>query len=1305
MKTSTPEVQSEYRRLLAALDQCMLEDRHPLRRKIFAARNKGKFLENVGRQVEASLARVIRREERAPACHLPADLPISQHGDDLVKLIRQHQVLVVCGETGSGKSTQLPKICLRAGFGRKGMICQTQPRRIAARSVAERIAEELGSVAGVEVGYRVRFSEQISDQNYIRVLTDGMLLAEFEFDRFLTRYEVLIIDEAHERSLNVDFLLGVTRQILAKRPEFRLIITSATLDSEKFRNHFGDAPSIKVSGRTWPVELQYRPLDNQSGTDDALATAIYQGVTILNQHSPGDILVFLPGEREIRETANWLRKRINQGAEILPLYARLTPKEQHRIFHPGSRPRIILSTNVAETSLTVPGIKYVIDSGLARVSRYSPSRKIQRLPVEKISQSSAQQRAGRCGRVSSGICIRLYDEDDFVNRPEYTDPEILRTSLADVILRLISMGLGELDRFPFIDKPSRKQINDGIHQLIELGAIDENRKITRVGRQIAKMPVDPRIARVLLGAREYNCLQEMVIVAAALSVPDPRQNPPDKLQHARQVHRELSAESSDFLVMLDIWKQYRRIQKTESKRQAYRWCENNFLSIFRMREWGALQANIKSTLKSLGFQSNTDEANPDNIHRALLPGLLSNVARLNRDGNVTQDRRGPTPKGKRRGTEYLGTFGKSVKIFPGSNLKDKTPQWIMCAELVETGQIFARMVNNIQPGWIESAAQHLLQFHYSEPRWDVSQQRVIASRRATLYGLTIYSGRKCHYDKVNPGDCRQIFIRTSLVDAGLKPALDFIQHNRLLVQEIEVMERKIRRRDILVDEQEIFSFYDGLIPDWVNSGSSLKKWYGRLNEQETKQLKMSRQEIMLAPVEHLRETFPDEIVSNGIRVPLSYKFDPGSSQDGVTASIRLSLLNQIELTDFDRLVPGLLREKLIAMVRSLPKVMRRQLVPIPDTVDLVAEQIMNSRFPLAQALAESLNQIKSLEIAATDFTTSIPQTYLNMGFELIGDEGQPIVFDRDLDRLASEYSSRAQTSFAAMIGNDIERQGIRSWDFDDLEESVSVRSGRDTYCAYLGLVDCQDSVAIQLFDSRPEANSAHREGVRRLLWMSTPSHRKLHKKPMPEWQKISLMYASIGDLSELQDEMFRKAQDRVYFDNEEPIRSRARFDQVLLAGSAELQQTLADIAGWVAATLTEYRVLRNSIETHRTALPNQIVLDILAQHERLVYPGFVADTPIHWLPHLPRYLKALSVRHEQAVLDPATDQLRQHKVSPWWQQYLAWSGDNNTALEQYRWLVEEYRVSVFAQGLGTSVRISATRLRHAWSKVGDHSGH
>ena len=1231
--------------------------------------------------------------------HFPAELPITAHREQLADLIKSNPVVVICGETGSGKSTQIPKICMAAGYGRGGMICQTQPRRIAARSVAERIAQELKSPLGEVVGYRVRFSEQVSERNLVRVLTDGMLLAELERDPLLKHYQVLIVDEAHERSLNIDFLLGLAQRILRERKDFRLIITSATLDSEKFSKQFDNAPTASVSGRTYPVEFRYRPIEKDSV--EALPESIRLAIEELQSEGPGDILVFLPGEREIREVADWLAKRLKKGIEILPLFARLSPVEQKKIFSAGSAIRIVLATNVAETSITVPGIRYVIDSGLARVSRYSPTRKLQRLPLEKISKAAANQRAGRCGRTAPGICIRLYEDEDYQARPQYTDPEILRTSLADVILRMKVLGVGDIDSFPFLDRPGRRQINDGLQHLVELGAVNENKRITKLGRRIASMPVDPRVARMLLAAEKFNCLQEVVVIASALSVPDPRQVPADKLQHARQVHKELSDAKSDFLVFLDIWNQFRSVQKTQSKRKSYRWCEEHFLSVFRMREWAALQGNIKLILKRSKVKMSSNSGDHDRIHQALLSGLLSNVAQ--REVAAAKQTAPVSGKAKRMALQYHGTFGKSLQIFPGSVLIGKSPKWIMSAELVETGKVFARTVSGLQPQWLEPAAKHLLQFHYSDPHWDPHQERVVARRRATLYGLTIYSGRKCDYSQVNAEDCRVVFIRSALVDGGLKSRLKFYDYNRELVKEIESLEHKTRRRDILVDDNEVFEFYNNCLPESVNSGSSLRKWYRKLPETEKDKLLIPRERLMLGDQEVTENQFPDSLDHKGIRLNLRYLFDPSNERDGVTAQVKLPLLNQMSGALLDKLVPGLLEQKIIALMRTLPKEKRRHLVPIPETAAGVYSQVSQSTAPLVNSLAQALQKSNHLEIHPSEFDTTVIPKHLGLGIELVDDENKFIAYGKDLAALKEQYGLRAHNSFVDLGAADILRSGIRKWDFESIPETIDVAIDGYQTIAYPALVDCEDSVSIEIFDQPVEAEYAHQEGVRRLLWLTLPEHRKLAKKPIPNWQKISLMYAAIGDLSALQLAMFYQAQDRVFFVGQPIIRNKHQFDSLISKQAHKLAAALAEIATHIATILERYRDLMGFLNDRTNNVAAATKQDVESHIDWLVYDGFVEDTPVVWLPHIPRYLEALIVRMEQARLDPAEDARRMEKIASFWNQYLTCEYEYSEHLERWRWMLEEYRVSVFAQSLGTSMRVSEKRLIQAWNQIIEHN--
>ncbi|MEM7196082.1 MAG: ATP-dependent RNA helicase HrpA [Pseudomonadota bacterium] len=1276
--------------LLSQVKNCLCWDQPRLLKSI----RRGENSQAIVQAVERSMATLREREHNVPEITVPGELPVARKADALAQLIRQHQIVVVCGETGSGKSTQLPKLCLQAGLGIRGRIAHTQPRRIAARSVADRLSQELQSPLGKAVGYKVRFSEKTDYGNYIRVLTDGMLLAECEQDRFLNQYDAIIIDEAHERSLNIDFLLGIFKTLLKKRDDLKLIITSATLDSAKFSEHFDDAPVVNIEGRSFPVEVRYQDTENLADGSAAavdLSDRVLLALLELQSIAPGDTLVFLPGEREIRECADFLKRRLSTEMDVLPLYARLSPSDQQRIFRTGHHTRVILATNVAETSLTVPGIRYVIDSGLARVSRYSPSRKIQRLPVEKISQSAASQRAGRCGRTADGVCVRLYSEDDFDSRQKYTDAEILRTSLADVILRMKSMGLGLPSEFPFVDSPERKQINDGLRELRELGALDEDDCLTRVGRRLSRLPVDPRIGRMLLAADRYGCMREMLIIAAALSVPDPRQVPSEHQQKARQIHKQLVSVESDFIGFLEIWRAFREVQQNQSKRKAWKWCEDNFLSVFRMREWASLQANLLTVLKQQKFRLNREPASHDAIHKALLTGLLSNIA-VKQQASVEASR----PKNgrkKRKLKLYEGTYGKSVQIFPASSCRDIDNKWIVSAELVETSALFARIVAPVKVEWIERAAEHLLHFSYSDPVWQPAQERVVARRRASLYGLSIYHGRRCDYGKVDAVDCRKIFIRRALIDHQLESRMPFMRHNLEAVEVVERLQNKLRRRDLMLDEEKLFEFYDELIPAHVLAASDLRKWHKSLPAKARDRLFLSVEALMNYPVDpEIANQYPDEIARNNISLPLEYAFEPGAQNDGVTARIKLPLLNQLSAEAFDRLVPGMLRDKLVAMVKSLPKDKRRAFVPIPDCVEAVMAGITQDTRPLPIALAATLEKVGSVAVCAGDFRMDRLEELHTMKLKLIDDQNKTLAISGDIADLKTAFGDRAHKSFVARGSNRIERDGIIRWTFEDIPETIAVTVGDYQTVAYPALVDYGESVSIEVFDTEEEALLAHSEGVRRLLLLSAPSLRKLLRKPLPDWQRTCLMYASIGSVEELQWQLFCKAQDRVFFHRSSPVRTRQDFEDMLNRKLSRVSVELTDLATIVHQTLINFRNAIDSLQNAESVLSAEQTEDMREQLEWLVYDGFVVDTDLDWMTHLPRFLNGVCVRLEHALHDPLEDMRRQKIVAGYWRHFMALNLDYSEILEHYRWMIEEYRVSVFAQSLGTSQTVSAKRL-------------
>ncbi|MCW8956805.1 MAG: ATP-dependent RNA helicase HrpA, partial [Gammaproteobacteria bacterium] len=924
------------------LDRCWLLDRQGFFRRIQKLGKQKPAEQNVAKllqAMQASVERVQQRSNNSPSLQYPEELPVSQKKDEIREAINKHQVVIVCGETGSGKTTQLPKICLQRGSGTRGLICHTQPRRLAARAVASRIAEELHTELGQQVGFKVRFTDQVSEQSYIKLVTDGILLAEIHHDPYLSQYDTIIVDEAHERSLNIDFLLGYLKRLLPKRPDLKLIITSATIDPERFSRHFNQAPIIMVSGRTYPVEVRYHPLHGED--DDERQKDLVQGISDavdeLSRLDRSDILVFLSGERDIREATQFLQKRQLPNTEILPLLARLSAAEQNRIFHTSSKRRIVLSTNVAETSLTVPGIKYVIDSGVARISRYSWNSKIQRLPVEKISQASANQRKGRCGRVSEGVCIRLYSEEDFNNRPEFTDPEIQRTNLASVILQMENMQLGHVENFPFIEPPDSRLVRDGYNLLFELGALDHKHQINQLGKQLARLPIEPRIGRMLLEASQESCLSEVLIIASALAVQDPRERPMDKAQAADEAQKSFQDNRSDFLGFLNLWQTYQQQKQQLTGNKLRKWCKEHYISWLRMREWLDTHRQIKHMLNDLKLRFNSSEASYDSIHRALLTGLLGNLGF--KDDNQ----------------QYLGARNRKFQIFPGSALFNKGPKWLMAAEIVETARVYARSVAKIDPLWVEQKARHLLKRSYTEPHWEKRNAQVAAFERTTLYGLIINPRRKINYGPIAPTESREIFIRSALVDGDFNCKEDFFLHNQQLAEELQTLEAKSRRQDILVDEMVLFEFYDQRIPENIYSGPQFFQW---LKTTDTENLKLTREQLMQHDAAGITgDQFPDFLEFNGARYPLEYHFDPSHNRDGITLITPMAGLNAISASRCEWLVPGMLHEKMVQLIRSLPKQLRKNFVPAPNFADVCMEALEASEQPLTSAMSNLLKKI------------------------------------------------------------------------------------------------------------------------------------------------------------------------------------------------------------------------------------------------------------------------------------------------------------------------------------------------------------
>jgi len=1246
------------------------------------------------------------------------DLPVSARRDDILDALRNNRVLILCGETGSGKTTQIPKMCLEARLGseaaRSGkLIGCTQPRRIAARSVAARIAQELGGELGGLVGYKVRFTDKVRHDTAIKVMTDGILLAESQGDPLLSRYDTIIIDEAHERSLNIDFLLGYLKTLVHKRSDLRLVITSATIDAERFSRHFDGAPVIEVSGRMYPVEVRYRPLaQEENGREAELELAILHAVDEIAGHG-GDILIFLPGEREIRDVAEALRKHHPPGADILPLYSRLSNAEQDRVFKPGGGRRIVLATNVAETSLTVPGIRYVIDPGYARIRRYSVRAKVERLQVEKISRASASQRAGRCGRVASGICIRLYDEEDFNNRPAFTDPEIRRSNLAAVILRMQALGLGEVEDFPFLEAPDPRAISDGFQLLEELGAVDEARTLTPLGKQLAQLPIDPRIARMILAAQQENCLSEALVIASALTVQDPRERPQAAQEAADTAHRRFQDERSDFLGFIKLWRFYNEaLVHKKSNRKLVQHCYDNFISAMRMREWRDVHGQLAVMVKEMGMRPNEVEADYGQIHRALLAGLLGNVGL------------------KSEGREYHGTRGLKFSIFPGSVLfkpnppqsplvrgeaadsfPDKgrpgglSPKWLMAAELTETTRLYGRTLARIEPEWIEPLAGHLIKRSYFDPHWEKKAARVSAYERVTLYGLVIEPKRKVHYGPINPSEGREIFIRAALVEGEYFTNAPFFKHNRKLVEDIEELEHKARRQDILVDEQRIFDFYDALIPSGIHNGATFDKWRREAERSNLRLLFLTREQLMRHEAGHITEDlFPPTLQISGGEYPLTYRFEHGHPLDGVTVTIPLAALNQISSARCEWLVPGLLREKFTWFIRALPHKLRSACVPVPEFVTSALGALILGDRILTESLATFVKATKGFDIPQEAWANETLPDHLRMNFRIIDTDNRELASSRDMETLRRELGGQAEQSFGAALTSDFERDGITTWDIGDLPDKVEFQRHGQTLVGYPALVDEDGDVALRLFDTPAKASQAMNTGLARLLLLQLPEQARFLDKTLPVSKEMCLHYLPVGTCDTLKQDLKHAIAAHVLIGDKPPVRNEAQFAQrrddsrlLLVVAANQTCKLVADI-------LREYHTVAHKL--HIAKASPSAISDMKEQLSHLIYPGFLAQTPMTWLRHYPRYLKAMALRLDKLLHAASRDSQLQAELAPFWRRYLdamlqmeKRGTEPSPELLDYRWMIEELRVSLFAQELKTLQPISTKRLEKQWEST------
>ena len=1279
--------------LESKLESCMQLDRHRFRQKLSRLKKqRGKegykvkhthALKDLEKQILTSIEKAEARQAVLPKPEYPEELPISGKREEIMNAISENQVVILCGETGSGKSTQLPKICLDMGRGVTGMIGHTQPRRIAARTVAARIAEELKTQLGHHVGYKIRFNDHVGPQTFIKVMTDGILLAETQGDRFLNAYDTLIIDEAHERSLNIDFLMGYLKTLLPKRPDLKVIITSATIDPERFAKHFNDAPIIEVSGRTYPVELRYRPLI-EPGEEEAeidLQQGIIDSVDEISRTDQGDILIFLSGERDIRETTESLRKHQLKNTEVIPLYAKQGTAEQNKIFKAHKKRHIILATNVAETSLTVPGIRYVIDPGFARISRYSPRSKVQRLPIENISQASANQRMGRCGRVSEGICIRLYSEDDFNARPQFTEPEIKRTSLASVILQLSSLRFGDIEEFPFVEPPDGRYINDGYKLLEELGAVDRFRKLTETGRKLAKLPVDPRIGRMILAAHDQNCMKESLIIASALSVQDVRDKPMDKLQQADEAHTKFADEDSDFFWYLNLWDFYHDQMHHLSQNKMRKLCRTNFLNFMRLREWMDIHGQLKGLAADLNFTINKEPAEHDSVHRSLLSGLLGNIGFLS-------DRK-----------EYTGARGIKFFIFPGSGQFKKIPKWMMSTELVETTKLYARINAKIEPEWVIKIAGDLAKRSYSDAYWSKKAGRVLALEKVVLYGLTLSADRKINYGPIDPAESRRLFIQGALVAGETHARLDFFKHNQKLLSEIEAMEHRSRRLDILIDDQIQYDFYDQKIPADVNNIRGLEKWYRDVEKTDPEFLFFDREFLIRDGADEIcDQALPETLSISGMNLPLSYHFEPGTKDDGVTLSVPMAVLNQLHPDRFDWLVPGLINEKITELIRSLPKQLRRNFVPAPNFAEACCNTVEYAEGNLFEMITAHLKKMTSIEVPADAWDQARLADHLHMNFKVVNTNGKVVSEGRNLDRLQGKLVDEVEQVFSEETSWPIERDEIKKWDFGELPAMVETTKHGMPLRGYPALIEGGDSVSIRVQDTQEKADKLHHDGLIKLIRLSISEQMKYLNKNLPEFEKMCLMFSSVGKKEELKEDLIKAIIDRVFIVGKNKIHSQQDFLNRVDRGRGELIPVANDLSKLINEALKQYLVINKRISGKASLSWLNVMQDIKQQVDHLIYPGFIDQTPDEWLKHLPRYLKAIDKRLDKIDRDPAKDKELSAKASMFWRRYV----DEKSKIEEiqnFRWMIEEFRVSLFAQELGTHLPISEKRLDKIWNEI------
>ncbi|MEU4782140.1 ATP-dependent RNA helicase HrpA [Micromonospora sp. NPDC023633] len=1337
---AAPAATDPVRELHRRLRPLMFRDQRRLQRRLDGVRRlrdperRESALGEIAADVARAEAVLENRRAAVPVVTYPAQLPVSERKDDIAAAIRDHQVVIVAGETGSGKTTQLPKICLELGRGITGLIGHTQPRRLAARTVADRIAEELGTELGDVVGYKVRFSDQVSDRSLVKLMTDGILLAELQTDRMLRQYDTLIIDEAHERSLNIDFILGYLRQLLPRRPDLKVIITSATIETERFARHFAGpptaeepdgvpAPVVEVSGRTYPVEVRYRPLvEVAEGEDDGedeenvrdQVQAIGDAVEELAAEGPGDVLVFLSGEREIRDTADALAKLVEKkpalrGTEILPLYARLSTAEQHRVFAPHAGRRVVLATNVAETSLTVPGIKYVVDPGTARISRYSSRLKVQRLPIEPVSQASANQRKGRCGRTSDGICIRLYDEQDFLSRPEFTDPEILRTNLASVILQMTSIGLGDIAAFPFIDPPDRRNVADGVNLLHELGALDPAeadpaKRLTPLGRRLAQLPVDPRLARMVVEGERNGCATEVMVIAAALSIQDPRERPAERQAQADQAHARFTDRESDFVSLLNLWRHLREQQRELSSSAFRRMCKAEYLNYLRVREWQDIVSQLRQVLRTpeegrparegdgggrrRGGADLPEEIDTPKVHQSLLAGLLSHVGLKDAQKH-----------------EYLGARGAKFALFPGSALFRKPPRWVMAAELVETSRLWGRVAGRVEPEWVEPLAAHLVKRSYSEPHWEKKQAAVMAYEKVTLYGVPLVTSRKVNFGRIDPALSRELFIRHALVEGDWQTHHGFWADNQRLLAEIEELEHRARRRDILVDDQTVFDFYDARVPADVVSGRHFDAWWKKTRREQPDLLTFTRELLVNAGRVGVDEAdYPDEWSADGVTLPLTYRFEPGTPTDGVTVDIPLPLLNQVPAESFDWQVPGLREELVVALIRSLPKAVRRNFVPVPDYARAALAAMPAGEEPLLDALTRQLRRMTGVTVPRDAWEPEKLPPHLRVRFRVLDEENKPVAEGKDLPALQRQLKAEVRQVVAA-AAPDVARSGLREWSIGTLPRTIEqVRAGY-AVTAYPALVDEGDTVGVKVFDSPAEQEAAHWAGTRRLLRLTVPSPAKFLQGRLSNEAKLALSRNPHGGVQELISDAAGAAIDKLIGDAGGPAWDAEGFAALRDRVRADLVDVVVEVMDRVRRVLAAAYAVQQRLGATRNLAVVAALADIRAQLNGLVHKGFVTETGYARLPDLLRYLTAIERRLDRLPGNPQRDKQQQDRVAVVQKEYqemlaaLPPSRRQSTAVRQIRWMIEELRVNVFAQALGTPYPVSEQRIYRAMDEA------